>query len=77
MLSPPRNFAFTGSVERSGAFAAFGVDPRMAVAPINGVRLASSDTNCCAGRYFTPFPFSLQFVSELPLSSIMTNDFEV
>ena len=45
----------------------FGVDLRSAVAPINGVRLATSDTNYCAGRYFTPFPFSLQFVCNLDL----------
>ena len=59
-----------------GCGAAFCVDPRMAVAQINSVRLASSDTKCCAGRYFTPFPFRLQFVNKLPLSSIMTNEFE-
>ena len=46
----------------------FCVDPRTAIAQINGVRLASSDTKYCAGRYFTPFPFSLQFICNLALS---------
>ena len=48
--------------------AAFGVDPRMAIAQINSVRLASSDTKYCAGRYFHPFLLLLHFVSNLALS---------